>query len=232
MNTKKDYFPSGNEDLKRAYLWATIFVLVIATSLTLASREYVVVFQTQIRALYFWELIAIGTTVFLTGVYFADMLRLSHDASLERRSEQLWIGLLNGFSFFIITIAAICLIIHAFSKTGNFLYFIYLALLAISFIMFAVMDYLAAKILIGYRKTREYWALCFFNDTPTAIAFILLLIYSSLYYVDTKSPPNVDVIGGAVAMQMLINSTIYLGVISNFVFKAFRHYCGDNIERD
>ena len=61
-------------------------------------------------------------TVFLTGVYFVDMLRLSKDASLEGRSEQLWIGLLNGFSFFIITLAAISLIIHAFIGSEIFVF--------------------------------------------------------------------------------------------------------------
>ena len=99
MNTNKDYFPAGNEDIQKAYLWATIFVLVITTSLVLASREYVVILENQIRALYFWELISVGTTIFLTAVYFVDMLRLSNDASLERRSEQLWIGLLNALVY-------------------------------------------------------------------------------------------------------------------------------------
>jgi hypothetical protein len=49
MTTKKDYFPAGNEDIQKAYLWATIFALVIATSLILASREYVVLFDNQIK---------------------------------------------------------------------------------------------------------------------------------------------------------------------------------------
>lgn len=182
----------------------------------------------RLRAIVCWEVIAVLDTLLFAIIYFRDLMKEAgvKPPRLEFGKSSFLIGIiwLANFIFLLIALAALLYSEHPLTlKTEqeisapsfNWIYVAYLFFLFLSFLIFTLLDFSFARDSKVFKKIREYWALCLFVDGPATIAFIVLLIYMLLLHFSGRIV-SVDVISGAVAMQMLIADTLYLVVASNF----------------
>ena len=80
---------------------------------------------------------------------------------------------------------------------------------------------------------KTYWALFAFCDGPAAFSFVLLNIYLGFYLwrspgITAEIIPT-SIIGGAVAMQLMIADAIYLIIASNLCFWLYKNYACKNL---
>ena len=182
-----------------------------------------------------WEVVALLTTGVLAYYFFRDLKEHSEGQQIE-----------FSFGIFVVGIAFLANIASLFAafsfvalgksfwgiQDKTTAYMLYTGFVAISFSLFAYVDYKFAYHVTDFRKTREYMELLFFVDGPAAAAFILLLLYAFGGSVFGVNAFATDVFVGAVVMQMLLADILFVVVYSNWHWSTFCRRLAHNVGRD
>lgn len=219
----KSYSEDPSEQ-RQGRIWVLLFLLAsIIGAIVLGANGGL----KGVRGIVCWEIIAIVDTTLFAIMYFADLWNEAKKQSLTFGPSTLLTGFIIALNFIFLGAAIVILLYSerslSSSKAENeifvpgfsWLYVGYLLFLIMSFLMFTRLDYVFARDSKVFKKTREYWAYCLFVDAPATIAFIILLVYLLVIH-KVGTMTNLDIISGAVVMQMLIADTLYLVIASNF----------------
>lgn len=224
LNALKNYLVNPSER-RQGRSWIFLFLFASVFGVIVLGMNGGLTRPLQLRGIVCWEIIAIVNTCLFGLMYFRDLYREAKDSTRLRTGQSTLVVVLLWAVNLLFLVVALGLLVyseHEMAKNpstptgvGFWLYVTHLLLLIMSFVIFTRLDYVFARDSKVFRKTREYWAYCLFIDAPATVAFLVLILYLLLIY--SFGPPlNLDVISGAIAMQMLITDTLYLVIASNF----------------
>lgn len=220
------------------------FIIMVVIAMILASKDAyhgpIVNFifgSPHVSGLSVLEMIAILITLFLSITYAKEMIRESMDKQGAFAGQEV------GYRFFIIgggsvlNCIVICgagVVLRLYTGSGETkfgLYVAYVVLTFAAFLIFTILDFMAAHLSRGFRLARMYWGLSLLCDGPAAVGFLLLLVYIGVFSLRSGAPPPIETIGGAVAMQLMIANAIYIGIATNFFFMLYKKFACDGVEK-
>lgn len=173
-----------------------------------------------LRGVTCWEVIAVLDTIVFAWLYFSTLKKQAKTLSAYNLGPSAFsVGALWTVNIVFLFLALFALLASEVAaetakSLSRWLYLAYLILLTLSFLIFTRLDYVFARDSRLFKKTREYRDYSIFVDGPASIAFIILLAY--FFFIQPFRTLNVDIVSGAVVMQMLIADTLYLVIASNF----------------